>query len=81
MCPERSVHPHQQYPRRDSNPHWNPFKGSVSCRLDYGGRPLEGYVASGLAPGSPASSRARARTASSMGSVSLPVKVFCWLTW
>jgi hypothetical protein len=28
-----------------------------------------------------ASSVARARTASSMGSVSLPVNVFCWLTW
>ena len=28
-----------------------------------------------------ASSRARAKTASSMGSVSFPVKVFCWLTW
>ena len=25
--------------------------------------------------------RARAKTASSIGSVSLPVKVFCWLTW
>ena len=29
----------------------------------------------------PASSRARATTASSIGSVSRPVKVFCWLTW
>ena len=28
-----------------------------------------------------ASARARAKTASSMGSVSLPVKVFCWLGW
>ena len=28
-----------------------------------------------------AGSVARVRTASSIGSVSLPVKVFCWLTW
>ena len=28
-----------------------------------------------------ASSFARWSTASSMGSVSVPVKVFCWLTW
>ncbi len=31
------------------------------------------------APPYPASSRARAKTASSISSVSLPVKVFCWL--
>ena len=30
---------------------------------------------------SPATSRARAKTASSIGSVSLPVNVFCWLGW
>ena len=30
---------------------------------------------------SPPSSLARAKTASSIGSVSLPVKVFCWLGW
>ena len=27
------------------------------------------------------SARARVKTASSIGSVSLPVKVFCWLGW
>ena len=27
------------------------------------------------------SRRARANTASNMGTVSLPVKVFCWLGW
>src|SRR5690606_20156606 len=32
-------------------------------------------------PGTPASCRARSNTASSISSVSLPVKVFCWLTW
>jgi hypothetical protein len=31
--------------------------------------------------GSPAAALARAKTASSMSSVSLPVKVFCWLGW
>ncbi|GLZ04930.1 hypothetical protein Acsp03_23960 [Actinomadura sp. NBRC 104412] len=31
--------------------------------------------------GSPASSRARAKTASSIGSVTRPVKVFCWDGW
>ena len=29
----------------------------------------------------PASSTARSNTASSIGSVSLPVNVFCWLGW
>ena len=35
---------------------------------------------SGIRP-PPASWRARVKTASSMGSVSFPVKVFCWLGW
>ena len=35
----------------------------------------------GQAGGSPASSRARARTCWSIGWVSLPVNVFCWLGW
>jgi hypothetical protein len=38
--------------------------------------------ATGAGPVSqPASATARAKTASSIGSVSLPVNVFCWLGW
>ena len=45
-----------------------------------GGRCGCGRVHSGPSPTNPASSAARARTASSIGSVRRPVKVFCWLT-
>ena len=70
-------------PRSGSNRHWDPFKGPASADWATGGR--RRCLAAGLdracSPVSRASSVARVRTASSIGSVSRPVKVFCWLTW
>jgi hypothetical protein len=63
---------------------------SADVLRDPSGRPLSMGPPGRLPPGpqpprhrtqASASSRARDRTASSIGSVSLPVKVFCWLTW
>ncbi len=61
--------------------------GTPDADTHDGSQPRRGYPGPGepmpstSAAPSPARARARSSTASSMGSVSLPVNVFCWLTW
>ena len=58
-------------PRWDSNPDCAAFKTASSAGWDTGAR--QSGILAALA--------ARPSTSSSIGSVSLPVKVFCWLGW
>ena len=57
---------------------FRPYAGKV---LPRGGRGVVRASAVGDGRQAEASSRARVNTASSIGSVSLPVNVFCWETW
>ena len=57
------------------------LEGVLEPRADLWRKCAEWHHHRRYRPGRPASSRARARTASIIGSVSRPVKVFCWLGW
>ena len=57
----------------------------VRCHQDGRSRAVRRHIAGGrlvrALSGQPGDRLARAKTSSSIGSVSRPVKVFCWLTW
>ena len=57
------------------------FNQRLEGFLHLNGRPRTFFGSDFRSDYASASSRARASTASSIGSVSLPVNVFCWLTW
>ena len=62
-------------------PSAGPVRGSTAAVTALGRAPAAQPAAATAGQPAAATSVARERTASSIGSVSLPVKVFCWLTW
>ncbi len=88
---------HGRCPRWESNPHCDPFKGPASAGWATGApgqrtvRPIRDGGATADRPqhdreatsgtSSPAATLAARSTCSSIGGVSRPVNVFCWLTW
>ncbi len=78
VMPTSSVHSRPPPKSRSAHPGRIRVDRPTRAGRDRAGRPGS-RVAKMVQPAP--NSRARRKTASSMSSVSRPVKVFCWLTW